>query len=132
MINFLLLQKLARVPLKDCFSYCIKKMSVKPINSSIEVVYIWTIAGFLSNTHSSGFRWFLVVSCGFRWLSLIIAGYPWLSLVILGYPWLSLVILGYPWLSLVTSWLFYQAANAEDFCKWWGKKLQTRKQFHIY
>jgi hypothetical protein len=34
------------------------------INSFIEVVYIWTIAGSLS--------------AGFPWLPLDIAGYPWL------------------------------------------------------
>ena len=28
-----------------------------------------------------------------------------------------LVILGYTWLYLVTSWSFYLAATAEDFCK---------------
>ena len=55
------------------------------INSPFEVVYIWTIAGSLSDT----------LSGGFRWLSLVIAVYTWLSLVILGYRWIYLVIPGY-------------------------------------
>ena len=60
-------------------------MRVMCINSSIVVIYIWTIAGSLSNTLYGGF------------------------------PWLALLIAGHPWLSLVTSRLFYLAATAEDF-----------------
>ena len=45
------------------------------INSSIEVVYIWTIAFSLSDTLSGGFRWFPWVIFGYRWLSLVIPGY---------------------------------------------------------
>ena len=108
-----------------------KKNSVIPINSSIEVIYIWTIAGFLSDTLSGGFQWFPgvsggfwwflvvfggfwwfmvvfggfwwfpVVSGGFRWFPGVSGGYSWLFLVIARYPWFFLVILGYPWLSLV-------------------------------
>ena len=40
-------------------------MRVIRINSSIEVVYFWTIANSLSDT----------LSAGFRWLTLVIAGY---------------------------------------------------------
>ena len=56
---------------KKSFPLVHKKLRVMRINYSIEVVYIWTIAGPLSDT----------LSGGFRWLSLVIAGYPWLSLV---------------------------------------------------
>ena len=35
-----------------------------------------------------------------------------------GFRWFPLVILGYRWLSLVTSWSFYLAATAENFCNW--------------
>ena len=56
------------------------KPKPKPnINSSIEVVYIWTIAGSLSDT----------LSGGFRWLSLVIAGYPWLPHDYFIWPWLQ-------------------------------------------
>ena len=91
-----------------------KTMRVMRIYSSIEVVYIWTIAGSLS---VEPFRWFPLVILGYCWLSLVIAGYRWLSLVIAGYRWLSLVIAGYRWLSLVNSWSFYLSATADDFCK---------------
>jgi hypothetical protein len=59
-IHFLILQKFASVPLKSRF----KTKLVMRINSSIEVVYIWTIAGSLSD--------------GFHWIPLVIAGDPWL------------------------------------------------------
>ena len=62
--QFLLLQRLATVPQKIVFASA-KKMHVIRINSSIEVVYIWTIAVYLPDTLSGG--------------------YPWLSLVILCY-----------------------------------------------
>ena len=71
----LLLQKLTRVPLKKKISLVYKTMRVMCIYSSIEVVYIWTIAPF---SLSGGFWWFPVVSTGFPWLSLVITGYPWL------------------------------------------------------
>jgi hypothetical protein len=48
-----------------------KTQRVMRINSSMEVVFIWTIAGSLSDT----------LSGGFLWLSLVIACYSWLSLV---------------------------------------------------
>ena len=38
-----------------------------PINSSIEVVYIWTIAGSFSDTLSSGVPWLSLVIAGYRW-----------------------------------------------------------------
>ena len=76
--QFLLLQRLAKVPQK-LFLLVQNKMHVMRINSSIEVFYIWTIAGYLS------------------------CGYPWLLLDILGYRWLSFVITSYPWLSQVTT-----------------------------
>jgi hypothetical protein len=37
------------------------------INSSIEVIYIWTVASSLSD----GFRWFPLIIVGYHWLSLI-------------------------------------------------------------
>ena len=43
-------------------------MRVMRINSSIYVVYIWTIAGSLPDTLSGGFRWFPFVILGHPWL----------------------------------------------------------------
>ena len=43
-------------------------MRVMRMNSSIEVVYIWTIAGSLSFSLSGGFRWFPLVTAGYPWL----------------------------------------------------------------
>ena len=59
---------------KKLFLLVYKTMCVMCIYSSIEVVYIWTIAPF---SLSGGFWWFPVVSTGFPWLSLVITGYPW-------------------------------------------------------
>ena len=41
-----------------------KTQRVMRINSSMEVVFIWTIAGSLSDTLSGGFRWFPLVILG--------------------------------------------------------------------
>ena len=57
---------------KKQFPLVYKTMRVMRINSSIEVEYIWTIAGSLS---VQPFRWFPLVSSGFPWLSLVIPGY---------------------------------------------------------
>ena len=95
MMHFLLLQKLARVPLKNCFWLAI----IIPGKCKY-------ISGALANIF---FKSFLRFPAGSPWLSLAILGYPWLSLVILSYPWLSLVIPGYPWLYLVIPvypWLY--------------------------
>ena len=49
-------------------------MSVMPINSFIEVVYIWTIAGSLSDALSGGFQWFW-------WFLMVFGGFPWFLVV---------------------------------------------------
>ena len=49
---------------KKVFPLVYNTMRVMRINSSIDVLYIWTIVGSLSR--------------GFRWFPLVIAGYPWL------------------------------------------------------
>ena len=55
MMHFVPLQKLARVSLKKSFSLVYKTMRVIRINSSIEVVYIWTFAVILSGRDSRRF-----------------------------------------------------------------------------
>ena len=60
---------------KKSFLLVYKTMHVMRMYSSIEVIYIWTIAGFLS---IQPFRWFPLVSLGYPWLRLVIARYPWL------------------------------------------------------
>ena len=92
MMHFLLLQKLARVPLKNHFrrlaiiipgkcKYILLNKNVRTCN------YLHHTFKYITQGLSDDFH---VVACGYPWLSLVILGYPWLSLVILGYPWLSL------------------------------------------
>ena len=96
---FLLLKKMARVPLKNRFRLAI-------IISALHILYITSRISYATDLHIlSGniFRRFPcsypVVSGGFRRFPVVILGYPWLSLVIFGYLWLYLVILFYTWLS---------------------------------
>ena len=88
MMPFLLLQKLARVPLKNLFRLAI----IVPGKCK----YIFLI----ENVRTCNY---LQCTCKYilHRLSEVFAGYPWLFLDILGYPWISLVNLGYYWLSKI-------------------------------
>ena len=77
-MHFLLLQKLVRVLLKNCFRLAI----IVPSNCN----YILTFPHCIKTTRAK------YPYCMFP---LVPIGYPYLSLVILAYP-------GYPWLSLVS------------------------------
>ena len=61
MMYFILLQKLARVPIKNRLRQRVKTMRV---NSSFEVVYVYLDYRWLP------FRWFPMAILGYRWLSL--------------------------------------------------------------
>ena len=110
MMHFLLLQKLARVPLKKSFPPCyyhFRSMQIYFNASALHILYITSRISYatdlqiLSGNISRRFPCsYPVVSDGFRRFPVVILGYPWLSLVIHGYLWLYLVILGYSWLYL--------------------------------
>ena len=99
MIHFLLLQKLARAPLKNL---SVLRLSF-PVNAIISSALPNVFKGLSDGFHvvPSGFRWFPLVILGYPWLSLVILAYPCLSLLILAYPCLSLLIRAYPCLSLL-------------------------------
>ena len=115
-MHFLVLQKLARVPLKNRFRLA-TLLLLFPVIANIfwrfRVAYILyhyrifraTDLQIYSEKFSDCFHvvspWFPTVPRGYPWLSLDILGYPWLSLDILGFLWLYLVILVYTWLSTI-------------------------------
>jgi hypothetical protein len=104
MMHFLLLQKLARVPLKNRFCLAIIISGLcKYILTLLRCIYYISSRGFLAlptcryiqEIFFNGFNvvspWFPMVSDGSTWLTLVILGYLWLYLVILGYTWLSTI-----------------------------------------
>ena len=134
MIHFLLLQKLARVPLKNRFrlaiiipgqcKYILLNKNVRTCNYLQRACKYIPQGRFPCSSPWSPIytsRWFPLVILVYPWLSLFILGYLCLSLVILGFPWLSLVIRGYPWLSLV----IYDSNICEmRICNYFSRHLQ--------
>ena len=92
MIHFLLLQKLARLPLRNRFRLAIivpgKRKYILLIKNVPTCNYLHRTCKYIPQGHSVGFH---VVPCGFRWFPLVPLGYRWFSLVILGYRWLSTI-----------------------------------------
>ena len=83
MMNFLLLQKSARVPLKNRFRLAIiipGKCKYILLNKNVRICnYLQRPGTYFFQELSDSFH---VVPRGFRWLSLVILGYSWLYLVI--------------------------------------------------
>ena len=89
MIQFLLLQKFARVLLKNRFRLAIIvpgkcKSIISALHKNVRICnYLQRTSKYILQGLSNSFH---VVPRGFRWFSLVPHGYLWLSLVILGYP----------------------------------------------
>ena len=87
MINFLLLQKMSRVPLKKRFrlvniisGICSYILTLPTCKKTCALAIIWNLDyRWLAFRHH--FRWFPMVIDGFRWLSMVIEGYRGLSMV---------------------------------------------------
>ena len=99
MMHFLILQKLARVPLKNYFRHAIiipSKCKYILLNKNVRKCnYLQRTCKYIPQGLSDSF---FVVPHGSPWFPMVPDGSPWLSLVIHGYP---LVIPGYTWLSTI-------------------------------
>ena len=80
MMHFLLLHKLAKVPLKNCFRLATiipGKCKNILLNKNVRTYnYIQCTCKYIPQGISDGFH---VVPCGFRWFPMVPLGYTWLS-----------------------------------------------------
>ena len=102
MMHFLLLLKLASMPLKNRFRLAIiipGKYKYILLNKNVRTCnYLQCTCKYIPQGLYGGFHVVSAVSDGSCWFPLVILGYHWLPLVIAGYPWLYLVI---TWLSTI-------------------------------
>ena len=88
MINFLLLQKMSRVPLKKRFrlvniisGICSYILTLPTCKKTCALAIICNLDyRWLAFRHH--FRWFPMVIDGFRWLSMVIEGYRWFKYIL--------------------------------------------------
>ena len=128
MMHFLLLQKLAKVPLKSRFHLAIVilyKCKYILLNKNVRMCnYLKRTCKYIPQGLSAGF---LIVPRGFRWFPLVIPGYPRFYLVILVYTWLRICVKSFTHLQLSFP------SFAEIFCsrgqiKWpWGNQGKPRE-----
>ena len=135
MMHFLLLQKLARVPLKIVFAlnYHFRLMQIYFNDSALHILYITSRISHATDLQIlSGniFRRFPcsypVVSGGFRRFPVVILGYLWLYLVILGYTWLYLVIYNSNICEIVCAFAIILSIICRDLLQSRPDKMTTR------